>query len=244
MPSTPYSLAILPIVLSAVVAPVTPAHAGPPLSGTYTIGASGTFPNLAAAVSAVTTDGAAGPVTFEIQSGVYAQQLGIFGEIPGASAVSRVRFTSQTGNADDVTLVRSANRGYLSDAVVLFSRARFVSVDHLTLLGSGTEEFVGGAIVLPGHWYRTLVGLVLWASAVRLWLNLRLQEKHEPPMVAAMLCGAGIGLLAGLTGTGGGIFLSPLLLFMGWAETRETGGVSAAFILVNSLAGLAGNPVA
>ena len=54
--------------------------------------------------------------------------------------------------------------------------------------------------------------------------------------------GAAIGLLAGLTGTGGGIFLSPLLLFMRWAETRETGGVAAAFILANSAAGLAGNP--
>ena len=50
-----------------------------------------------------------------------------------------------------------------------------------------------------------------------------------------------IGLLSGLTGTGGGIFLSPLLLFAGWADTRKSGGVSAAFILVNSAAGLAGN---
>ena len=47
---------------------------------------------------------------------------------------------------------------------------------------------------------------------------------------------------AGLTGTGGGIFLSPLLLFLRWAETRQTGGVAAAFILLNSLAGLAGHP--
>ena len=45
-----------------------------------------------------------------------------------------------------------------------------------------------------------------------------------------------IGLLSGLTGTGGGIFLSPLLIFTRWAETRDTGGVSAAFILVNSAA--------
>jgi uncharacterized membrane protein YfcA len=102
--------------------------------------------------------------------------------------------------------------------------------------------FIGGGITLPGHWYRTLVGLVLWMAAIRLWLNLRLHPKHDPPIMIAILCGAGIGLLAGLTGTGGGIFLSPLLLFMGWAETRETGGVAAAFILVNSLAGLAGNP--
>ena len=79
-------------------------------------------------------------------------------------------------------------------------------------------------------------------AAIRLWLNLRLHAKHDPPTLVAIVCGAGIGLLAGLTGTGGGIFLSPLLLFMGWAETRETGGVAAAFILVNSLAGLAGNP--
>lgn len=56
-----------------------------------------------------------------------------------------------------------------------------------------------------------------------------------------MTSGAVMGLLAGLTGTGGGIFLSPLLLFTGWSGTRESGGVSAAFILVNSASGLAGN---
>ena len=48
-------------------------------------------------------------------------------------------------------------------------------------------------------------------------------------------------MLAGLTGTGGGIFLSPLLLLLGWASTRECAGVSAAFVLLNSIAGLAGN---
>ena len=110
-------------------------------------------------------------------------------------------------------------------------------------LGSIPLAFVGGAIVLPGHWYRTLVGLVLWTAAARLWLDLRAPgATHLPPRAIAIACGAGIGLLAGLTGTGGGIFLSPLLLFMRWAETRETGGVAAAFILVNSAAGLAGNP--
>jgi uncharacterized membrane protein YfcA len=131
-----------------------------------------------------------------------------------------------------------------SIAAVRFWRAGFFSwrLFWPFALGSIPLAFVGGGLTLPGHWYRTLVGVVLWAAAVRLWLNLRLQPKHDPPTIAAILCGAGIGLLAGLTGTGGGIFLSPLLLLMGWAETRETGGVSAAFILVNSLAGLAGNP--
>ena len=110
-------------------------------------------------------------------------------------------------------------------------------------LGSIPFAFIGGAIVLPGHWYRTLVGLVLWTSAARLFLDLRIPgATHLPPRGIAVLCGAGLGLLAGLTGTGGGIFLSPLLLFMGWAETRQTGGVAAVFILANSAAGLAGNP--
>jgi uncharacterized membrane protein YfcA len=102
--------------------------------------------------------------------------------------------------------------------------------------------FVGGAVTLPGQWYRTLVGLVLWTAAMRLWLNVQRTATHPPPLFAALACGAGIGFLAGLTGTGGGIFLSPLLLFMGWAGTRESGGVSAAFILVNSAAGLAAHP--
>jgi len=56
-----------------------------------------------------------------------------------------------------------------------------------------------------------------------------------------MLFGAGIGLLSGAIGVGGGIFLSPLLLFMGWAKTKQTAGVSAAFILVNSIAGISGH---
>jgi uncharacterized membrane protein YfcA len=131
-----------------------------------------------------------------------------------------------------------------SIATIRFARAGFFSWSLFWpfAMGSIPLAFVGGAITLPGHWYRTLVGLVLWAAAVRLWLDLRVGVPHTPPRLVAVACGAGIGLLAGLTGTGGGIFLSPLLLFMRWAETRETGGVSAAFILANSAAGLAAQP--
>ena len=52
--------------------------------------------------------------------------------------------------------------------------------------------------------------------------------------------GALLGLLSGLTGIGGGIFLSPLLLFFKWEKTKVISGVAAAFILVNSISGLAG----
>jgi uncharacterized membrane protein YfcA len=52
--------------------------------------------------------------------------------------------------------------------------------------------------------------------------------------------GAGLGLLSGLTGTGGGIFLTPLLVFCCWAHIRQAAAVSALFILVNSISGLVG----
>ena len=59
-------------------------------------------------------------------------------------------------------------------------------------------------------------------------------------MIPGVVAGAAIGLLAGLTGTGGGIFLTPLLVLAGWTGTRDASGLSGAFILVNSVAGLAG----
>src|SRR5260221_11211036 len=66
-----------------------------------------------------------------------------------------------------------------------------------------------------------------------------MQKVANLPIAAAMLIGAFMGLLSGLTGVGGGIFLSPLLLMLGWAGTKQTSAVAAPFILVNSLAGLA-----
>ena len=112
------------------------------------------------------------------------------------------------------------------------------------LLGALPFAFLGGAIKLPGDIYKPLVGIVLLLSAARLlWpREIRaLRETHDPPLWLAILLGAGIGLLSGLTGTGGGIFLSPLLLFMAWSAPKPTSGVAALFILFNSTAGLLGN---
>lgn len=108
--------------------------------------------------------------------------------------------------------------------------------------------FIGGTIQLPGEWYRRLVGVVLAAAAARLLIDPRetrpAQSAITPPIPAALVTGGGIGLLSGLTGVGGGIFLSPFLVLFGWAGARQTSGITAPFILVNSLAGLAGNIVA
>lgn len=104
--------------------------------------------------------------------------------------------------------------------------------------------FFGGAMTLPARWYKIVVGIVLLYAAVWMFRSSLKPFKivaHSPPFGAAIVAGLAIGFLSGLTGVGGGIFLSPLLLYMGWAETRATSGVAAPFILVNSIAGLAGH---
>lgn len=104
--------------------------------------------------------------------------------------------------------------------------------------------YLGGAIHLPQYWYNPLVGILLWLSATRLlWKPKWLAERpiREPSLAVTLPAGAVLGLLAGLTGTGGGIFLSPLIILNAWEEPRRTSGVIAAFILLNSIAGLLGN---
>jgi uncharacterized protein len=103
--------------------------------------------------------------------------------------------------------------------------------------------YLGGYLTLPVSIYKIIVGIVLCYSAVRLYWSDSADSKKTSlvPIWLALILGAGIGLLSGLTGVGGGIFLSPVLLLMHWARTKETSGVSAAFILVNSIAGLLGH---
>ena len=103
--------------------------------------------------------------------------------------------------------------------------------------------YLGGAITLPGQAYKIVVGLVLAYAGWQLWRSFRAGDEmravRAPAIPLAMALGAAMGLLSGLTGVGGGIFLSPLLLMLGWAGTKQTSAVAAPFILVNSLAGLA-----
>ncbi len=112
------------------------------------------------------------------------------------------------------------------------------------LIGSVPFAYFGGKYPLPAHIYKPLVGIVLLVAAVRLLWPRDLNSGRavvDPPIVPAILCGAGVGFLSGLTSTGGGIFLSPLILFLAWGETRTVSGVSAVFIFCNSVAALAGN---
>lgn len=102
--------------------------------------------------------------------------------------------------------------------------------------------FAGGYLQLPGHIFERLVGAVLIFSAARLVMHpIEVSEPRPPGTATALAAGGALGFLAGLTGTGGGIFLTPLLLFRRWAAVRTAAAVSAVFILLNSSAGLAGH---
>jgi uncharacterized protein len=104
--------------------------------------------------------------------------------------------------------------------------------------------FVAGGIKIAPEVYKPLVGALLWLAALRLFWHPSLlagRELRPVPASVALPAGALLGFLAGLTGTGGGIFLSPLIILFGWEDARRTSGVAAGFILLNSIAGLAGN---
>jgi uncharacterized protein len=101
--------------------------------------------------------------------------------------------------------------------------------------------FVGGWLQLPAQVFQWLIGAVLLYSATQLVFRPETKAVlHAPAVPVAVIIGAVIGLLSGLTGTGGGIFLTPLLLLMGWAAPKNAAAVSALFILLNSAFGLAG----
>jgi len=113
------------------------------------------------------------------------------------------------------------------------------------VISSMPFAFIGGAITLPNEMYKTVAGLILLFGAYRLLFQKDAASSHQllkpMPIGIAVCVGAGIGLLSGLIGVGGGIFLSPLLMMMHWATNRQTAGISAAFILVNSISGLLGH---
>jgi uncharacterized membrane protein YfcA len=108
-------------------------------------------------------------------------------------------------------------------------------------LASIPFAFYGGIVHLPTDIYKIVLGAVLCLAAMRLAIRLKNDDNaSDPPIVAGLLIGAAIGLLSGMVGVGGGIFLTPVLLLARWAETKTAAAVSVVFILVNSFAGLLG----
>jgi uncharacterized membrane protein YfcA len=103
--------------------------------------------------------------------------------------------------------------------------------------------FIAGGVDIPERVYRPLLAVALGAAALRylVWPQLdAIKPSRAPSKAVALPTGAALGALAGLTGIGGGVYLSPLLVFAGWADAQRATGIAALFIVANSLAGLAG----
>lgn len=115
------------------------------------------------------------------------------------------------------------------------------------VLASAPAAYFAAQVRLPRESYSLLLGLILLVAAAGVFQHAARAERedHEAsgrrvPWLPALLIGAAIGVLSGLTGTGGAIFLTPLLLFAHWMPTREASGASVAFVWINSLTALAG----
>lgn len=141
-------------------------------------------------------------------------------------------------------LALSLNILVASIAAFQFWRAGFFSWRLFWPFGLAAipMAFLGGYLQLPARGFQILVGVVLLASAAQFLLKPPQEDDaRAPKLPVALGTGAGLGLLAGLTGTGGGIFLTPLVIMLHWARTKTASAISAVFILCNSAAGLAGN---
>ncbi len=131
-----------------------------------------------------------------------------------------------------------------SIAFIQFYRAKHFDWKIFTPFAAASIPlaFIGGMIQLPTTIYKIILGTVLILAAIRLAINLKSESEPRAPKIwICLIIGAILGFVSGLVGVGGGIFLTPLLLLFNWTETKKAAGISALFILVNSIAGLLGN---
>ena len=165
----------------------------------------------------------------------------------GATAYLAILTLAGFAVGDLVTTVLALNVLAAGIAFLTFRQAGHLRVRLLLpfVATSVPMAYLGGTLAVPGRAQEVILGAALLLAAARFLLV------RDPPRLATLpregawlwvgapLLGAILGLLAGLTGIGGGIFLSPILLVVGWADLREAGSVASAFIVLNSLAGLA-----
>ena len=144
------------------------------------------------------------------------------------------------------TLVLVMNIVAAAIAWVMYSQAGFLRPRLLLpfVVTSVPAAYLGGGLPLTGRVQAIILGVALLAAGIRLLFFARppsidLRVTGVAYYVLAAVVGAVLGFLAGATGIGGGIFLSPILIALGWANVKEAASVASAFIVLNSLAGLA-----
>lgn len=102
--------------------------------------------------------------------------------------------------------------------------------------------YLGSQFIINVHIYKVILGIVVLLAGVGLLVSVKKknEEKKHAKLYIALLIGGTIGFVSGIIGIGGGIFLSPLILLLGWGDAKETAAVSALFILVNSISAFTG----
>jgi len=127
--------------------------------------------------------------------------------------------------------------------ILFFDKKQFPFILFAVLIVASIPlSYLGGGLQLQQHVYKTILGIILLVPAIRIVIKQQDEMPvHRFHILPALLMGAGIGFLSGLIGIGGGIILSPILLMLRWTTIRQTAAISALFIFLNSISGLAGN---
>lgn len=138
---------------------------------------------------------------------------------------------------------------FLNTLVSLLVTWRFMRVGRVDwklfwpfALAAVPMALLGGLLTLPVLWFDRLLGSLLLVAGIPFFLKKPNEASLKPPSVAAaFLVGSVVGMLSGLTGVGGGVLITPLLIYCRWADVKTAAAISAPFILLNSLAALAGH---
>ena len=133
-----------------------------------------------------------------------------------------------------------------STAFINYTRGGFLKPRLILplLIASIPGAFIGATLPLSQSFYALLLNGLLLIVGLRMLLLPRLERRAEseasPPWWLLLACGAVLGLVSGMVGIGGGVFLSPIIILAGWGSAKQAAAASAAFIVLNSVSGLAG----
>jgi uncharacterized membrane protein YfcA len=164
----------------------------------------------------------------------------------GATVYTAILTLFSFAMAPLVTLILVMNIVAAAIAWVIYQQAGFLRPRLLLpfVLTSVPSAYLGGSLPITGRAQAIILGVALLAAAVRLLFfakppTMSFRVQGAAYYALAAILGGVLGFLAGATGIGGGIFLSPILIALGWANVKEAASVASAFIVLNSIAGLA-----
>lgn len=162
----------------------------------------------------------------------------------GGSSYTALLTLSETPYTLIPTLSLACNLLVVSGGCYQFARKKLFNFKLMTpfLVSSVPLAFVGGAFPLQEQTFLMLLTATLFFAGLRVLFikSLEGEDLRRPPIWLAIVVGAGLGLLSGMVGIGGGIFLAPMMLNLRWAKTKEVAATASAFIMLNSISGLAG----